>query len=278
MSGITRKTVLRQRPRLLYAGMHNNSSGWLNELQSAENTEIFLVGKGSGKAEIDGGYYPFKAGDLIVYNKGCYHREYADGKSENELVFAGIGNLRLYGHDPDTILKDRGFCIVHTGEFFSPLHTYLTQLIAETEGSQPLKEIIAENLLKIILMFTVRLVSYDSNLTFKENASYWAAKDYFDEHFLEITSVDSVCKSLYINKYYLSHLFTQNAGMPPVKYLIHKRIELACKYLETTDENVADIGKKCGYPDPRYFSRMFKQVKGVTPLRYRYVFKEKSKK
>ncbi|MCI8596242.1 MAG: AraC family transcriptional regulator [Clostridia bacterium] len=275
MSGITKKTLLRQRPRLLYAGLHNKGAGWLTDKHEADGVEILFVAAGSGKAEINGSSYPFAAGDFIVCNKGCLHREFFDEALAHELLFAGIGNLRLYGHEPDTVLKEREFCIIHTEEYYEPLRGYMSQLVAETEGTQPLKEAIAEHLLKIILLFTVRLVSFDSDFTFKENASYLAAKEYFDEHFLDIKNMDSVCKSLYVNKYYLTHLFSQNEGISPVQYLINKRIELACKELEATDDNVADIGKRCGYADPCYFSRVFKKVKGVTPLRYRYVFKEK---
>lgn len=272
MSG-TRSNVIRQRPRLLYAGINDTAAGWLSDLHAAENAEFLLVTKGSGKAEIKNETYPFTAGDLIVYNRGCQHRESLDGAGERELIFLGVGNLHLLNLPSDAVLSDRDYSIVHTEEYFSALECYFKEIVAETEGNQPLHETIAENLLKIILLYVLRLVSFDGELTFRENAGYLKAKKYFDEHFLEIEDIDSVCKSLYINKYYLSHLFNKNEGMPPVKYLVNKRIELACKYLETSDDNVADIGKACGYVDPCYFSRVFKKVKGVTPLRYRYLFK-----
>lgn len=277
MSSISCKNITRQRPRLLYAYSFSGGKGWINDKTQPENAEIILIGNGRGKAELNESVFPFTSGDLIVCNKGCAHREFFDDATDVELILIGVGNLRLYGFEPDTLLGDREFCIVHTGEFFEPLRTYARQLIIESEGNQPLKENIAQNLLKIILLFTVRLVSYDSLVTFDGNAKFTAAKNYFDEHFLEFENVDAVCKYLYINKYYLTHLFTQNAGMPPVKYVINKRIELACNYLETTDDNVADIGARCGYSDPAYFCRTFKKVKGVTPLRYRYLFKENKK-
>ena len=273
MSVPATKSIIRQRPRLLYAGQHNTGVGWLNEAHSAENVEFVLVTKGSGKTEADGTTYPFTAGDLIVYNRGCMHREFLDATAERELFFVGIGNLHIYGLENDTFLKDRNFCLVHTADFFEPLHCYMAQLLAETEGTQPLRQEIAGHLLKILLLFAVRLVGFDNDMTFRENMSYLEAKRYFDEHFLEIDSIDGVCKSLYVNKYYLSHIFAKNAGVPPLQYIIGKRIELACQYLETSDDNVADIGKACGYVDPCYFSRMFKKIKGVTPLRYRYLFK-----
>lgn len=273
MSNTLKRNVIRQRPRLLYAGAHTQGVGWLTEKHVSDDVELLLVCEGSGKTEIAEETYPFAAGDLIVCNGGCAHREYFDDTAKKELLFLGLGNLHLFGQAPGTILKDRDFCLVHTQDYFAPLRCYFSQIIAETESVQPLHESIAEHLLQIILLFTMRLVAYDENLTFNENVGYLAAKRYFDEHFLDIDTIDAVCKSLFINKYYLSHLFAQNVGMPPVRYLINKRIDLACHYLETTDMNVADIGKACGYADPCYFSRMFKKVKRVTPLRYRYLFK-----
>lgn len=273
MSGSLKKNILRQRPRLLYAGINTTGAGWLNEKRSADNAELIFIAEGSGKTEVENDAYPFTSGDLLVINGGCAHREFLENSAGREVIFAGIGNLRLYGQKPDTVLGDREFCLVHTAEYAGAIKAYLTQLVAETENAQPLHENIADHLLKIIFLFVMRLVSFDAADTFNENLGYLAAKKYFDEHFLEIDSLDNVCKSLYINKYYLSHLFTQKTGYPPVRYLINKRIEHACTYLENTDMNVADVGKLCGYADPCYFSRTFKKVKGVTPLRYRYLFK-----
>lgn len=273
MSNGVRRNILQQRPRLLYAGIGGNQA------RTPEYVEIVFVGKGSGKAEIGEHAFPFAAGDLLLFNRGCTHKEEFDtAATERELVFIGVGNLHIRGLPPDTLFPDRDFYLIHTENYAQTLYTYTTQLVAETESKQPLWETIAENLLRIVLFFSLRLATFDPSLTFTENSDYVRAKQYFDEHFTEIDDIADVCKSLYVNKYYLSHLFTKEEGVPPVKYLIGKRIELACKLLETSDDNVADIGKKCGYTDPCYFSRIFKQVKGVTPLRYRYLFKEDKKK
>ncbi len=279
MSSTLKKSVLRQRPRLMYAGVNNNGAGWLNEKKPSDCAEFILIKNGSGKTEIGECSYPFATGDLIILNGGTSHREYFDDTPGRELCFIGVGNLHIYGNAGGEVLKDRDFCIVHTREYFPALQGYFSQLIAETESSQPLHEQISEYLLRILLLFAVRLAAYDDGETFDENLNYIRAKRYFDEHYLEIDSIEGVCKSLYVNKYYLSSLFRKNEGVPPVKYLINKRIQRACEYLETSDDNVADIGKACGFSDPCYFSRTFKRVKGVTPLRYRYLFKlEKSNK
>ncbi|MCI8458825.1 MAG: AraC family transcriptional regulator [Clostridia bacterium] len=278
MSGNYKKNILRARPRLLYAGSFTGNAGWQNEKRPAEAAEIVVVGKGGGKAEIGDDTYPFAAGDVIVYNRGCAHREWLDDTPQKELLFFGVGNLHIGGLEPDAVLKDRPFCLVHAGDAFGAIYAYASQLLTESESALPLHETMAGYLLRLLLLSAVRLSAYDGEML-EENRNYTEAKRYFDEHYAEIDSIDAVCKSLYINKYYLSHLFTQKMGIPPVRYLMNKRIELACHYLETTDWNMADVGKACGYADPCYFSRLFKRTKKITPLRYRYLFKlEKEKK
>ncbi len=264
------KYVLRARPRLLYAGICGDRES------TAPNPELVLISSGSGKVDAGGHEYPFAGGDLLLVNPGTAHAEQFDG--DGEQVFMGVGNLRLGSLPLGTLLSEHDFTLIHTQSYGPALHTYATQLVAEAEGKEPLSTEIAGELLKVFLLASLRLVAFDPALTFAENKTYLRAKQYFDENYTKIESIENVCKSLYVNKFYLTHVFSQKEGVSPVQYLIAKRIALACTLLETTDDNVADVAKKCGYPDPCYFSRTFKKVKKVTPLRYRYLFKEDRKK
>lgn len=44
---------------------------------------------------------------------------------------------------------------------------------------------------------------------------------------------------------------------------------MACALLLRSNEKVEDIAVKVGFHDPNYFTRMFKQLMGVTPREYR---------
>ena len=63
----------------------------------------------------------------------------------------------------------------------------------------------------------------------------------------------------------LSRFFTQCTGMSFSEYFIWVRIEKAARLLRTTDDTVMSIGLSCGFSSPCYFSRTFKQHKGLTP-------------
>ena len=81
--------------------------------------------------------------------------------------------------------------------------------------------------------------------------------------------MDQICEELSINKYYLSHVFKNYMGMPPMQYVTTRRIAHAKKLLQETDLTASAIGEACGYKDHVLFFKAFKKLEGVTPLAYR---------
>lgn len=63
-------------------------------------------------------------------------------------------------------------------------------------------------------------------------------------------------------------------GMGVNDYINHIRIERSVHLLTTTDLSINEISYEVGFSYPRYFSTSFKQMKGVTPTR----FKEENRK
>ena len=63
-------------------------------------------------------------------------------------------------------------------------------------------------------------------------------------------------------------------GMGVNDYINRIRIERSVHLLTTTDLSINEISYEVGFSYPRYFSTSFKQVKGMTPTR----FKEENKK
>ena len=68
---------------------------------------------------------------------------------------------------------------------------------------------------------------------------------------------------------YLSHLFHTETKERLTHYIQRIRIDGAVLALETTSLNVSEIAYACGFADPAYFARVFKQHKDLTPQEYR---------
>ena len=58
-------------------------------------------------------------------------------------------------------------------------------------------------------------------------------------------------------------------GKSPKDYIRDLRIRKAQVLLAGSDLSIAEIGQQIGYPDPFHFSRVFKDVCGLSPKRFR---------
>lgn len=87
-------------------------------------------------------------------------------------------------------------------------------------------------------------------------------------------SVESCLKKLPLNYDYLRKLFKKELGATPHEYLLHARMELARGLISSGISNtysnysVSQIAEACGFSDPLYFSRVFKNYFGVSPSVY----------
>ena len=54
----------------------------------------------------------------------------------------------------------------------------------------------------------------------------------------------------------------------PNNYLLNQRIERAKELLRQPDVYVADVAYRSGFSDPKYFSKCFKKLTGMTPTEF----------
>jgi len=71
-----------------------------------------------------------------------------------------------------------------------------------------------------------------------------------------------------------SNLFKQKTGYAPMDYFMQMKIQQACQQLDFTDKSIKEIALTLGFDDPYYFSKRFKQVTGMPPVKYRSTHKD----
>lgn len=82
-------------------------------------------------------------------------------------------------------------------------------------------------------------------------------------------SVADMARHAGLSASHLSALFQKKTGYSPLRYLIHLRIQEACRYLDSTDMKIVQICPKIGIDDSFYFTRIFTKVMGMSPTEYR---------
>lgn len=88
---------------------------------------------------------------------------------------------------------------------------------------------------------------------------------HYDEHL----SVNMLAEQVHYSPAHLSTLFKKETGVTLSEVILRTRLKEAMDLLRTTLEPVSVIAGKTGYADVQYFSRVFKQFTGLTPLEYR---------
>jgi two-component system response regulator YesN len=91
---------------------------------------------------------------------------------------------------------------------------------------------------------------------------------YIHENFGRAMSLETTATALNISPNRLSRLFSEETGQGFSDYLIDYRIERAKEMLLQPGASIKQVSLSCGYPDPNYFSRLFKKVTGLTPTSF----------
>jgi AraC-like DNA-binding protein len=68
---------------------------------------------------------------------------------------------------------------------------------------------------------------------------------------------------------HFSRAFSQSVGMPPHRYLRHRRIEAAAELIRDTDGSLAEIATSVGFADQSHLTRVFVRARGETPAAFR---------
>jgi len=92
---------------------------------------------------------------------------------------------------------------------------------------------------------------------------------FIDTHISEHISLDRLSKELYLNKYYISKLFSQRIGCSLRTYINALRVDRACAMLADPSVTIPDILESCGFESERTFYRAFMTQRSMTPKAYR---------
>ncbi|MBR3943208.1 MAG: helix-turn-helix domain-containing protein [Clostridia bacterium] len=124
-----------------------------------------------------------------------------------------------------------------------------------------------------ILLYTFSVIG-NKTLTFSQNASHRSdtalhIKKYVDDNFSDCDfSLERISKELSYNKKYISAVFKKTYGVDIVSYVNTVRIQHALNLMKQGFTSINDIAFCCGYKDPQYFSKIFKEKTSMPPVSY----------
>lgn len=92
---------------------------------------------------------------------------------------------------------------------------------------------------------------------------------YVDEHLDSHVSTSTLASVINLSEVYFSNLFTKTFGISPIKYINHKKMNVAATMLAENKMTAKEIAYSLGYENEMYFFRLFKKTFGITPGQYK---------
>jgi two-component system response regulator YesN len=116
----------------------------------------------------------------------------------------------------------------------------------------------------------VQVLAYRDEQAHSYSALIAKARTYIDAHYADPEiSLSAVAAHVMLSPSYFSMVFRREVGETFVEHVTHLRIQHAQELLRTTSLPTGEIAFQVGYPNPRYFSAVFRKVVGLSPNEFR---------
>ena len=88
-------------------------------------------------------------------------------------------------------------------------------------------------------------------------------------------SVEFLSESFYVSRRTMHRMFMKEFGIPPLKYITGKKIEMAQRMLGE-DLPVEEVARLLFFSNPEYFRKVFVSVAGMSPQKYKKQMQKKT--
>ena len=220
---------------------------------------------GRGTCVIGERRYELLPGDTFLVYPGATVHYFAHEENPWEYVWVGFN-----GMDAERYVEMTDFASdspVLRGEHGKTI-AELVETVYEAYGTAPWEHLAMTGRLYALLSYLVASSRSGAAWQKEGHDCAEAAADYIINHFSQPLSVEALAEHLSVSHSSLYRKFMKRYQMSPKRFLLSYRIDRACILLSTTDHSVQEVSNSVGFDDPFYFSRVFKEEKGISPRRY----------
>lgn len=101
----------------------------------------------------------------------------------------------------------------------------------------------------------------------------WPVILHMDKNFRERVSIGELAPMANMSSTLFNQRFKELLHMTPSEYLLTLRVQAARHLLTETDESIATVASNTGFYDQSHFCKRFREIAGITPLKYRQRFR-----
>ncbi len=246
--------------------------------------ELTFIQEGEGERFVGNSMEPFGAGDLVLLGSGLPHfwrSRAGGGNGRSRAVVVHFSEKFLGGEMTGATEFDgmrkmlhqarRGACFSNHRELVHQIEIRLEKLVAASGLKQLLLllDILSE------LVDTSPLAKHLSSggpaplRDLKASGRINRAYDYVYSHLGEEITLAAVSRAAGMSPAAFSRYFKRLTGRNLTHFIGELRIARACKLLRETDLGISEVAYEVGFGSLSNFNRLFKELKGMNPGRWR---------
>ena len=238
-------------------------------------SEMAIVHKGCLKISIDGISYTISEGGIFFINPMSVH-SYKTEEPFTLLTFLGVSKSFTENLFPDLRNKRIQFVVSNEKNNSTIVNRIRTLLMAIYKNSiydDEYHAALNQSAAIFILTLLHKHFLTDSNQSdmldsddFDRNR---LIESYILENYNKKINLKMLADHIHLSSYYTSHYFKNFFQVTFVQYLSSLRIVNAKYLLHKKNLSITEIAHSCGFDNGANFSRVFKNIEGISPTEYR---------
>jgi AraC-like DNA-binding protein len=227
---------------------------------------IEFVSKGTGSVTLNKHKYDLKAGSVFSYGPGISQR--ITTVSDNPMVKYFVD---FTGSSVKQMLKK------HISPLGTAIHinrpdeisVIFDDLLTHGISDSPHKSMICSTLLEYMLYRIADMTVSETNSPSRAFLTYQTCRQHINDNFITLTSLQDISEACLIDNAYLCRLFKRYDTQSPHKYLLNLKMAYAADRFQESGILVKQIAHELGFDDPFHFTRIFKNVFGISPQSFK---------
>lgn len=230
--------------------------------------EIYFLTKGICRYFIENKLFDVKAGDLVLIPKGVIHKTLYLGESADRHLI----NFSKSYIPPSLAIDLKGLFsnnIYRPDEELIPKIRLIFEKIAEeSQNYDNYSSLLISGYMTELFTIILRNPSYKEP-TSLGNIPIESATTYISANYKSNITLEDMANMIGLSPSYFSRLFKNTTGFGFKEYLTIVRLKESQSKLIHTDKSICEIAYECGFNDSNYFSSVFKDLNGLSPIKYR---------
>lgn len=252
-----------------------------------DKIELLYCVSGSFRALLNGKEFFFGTGDILLINSHEIHQVWSETDGDNSYMVLKLEPELLYNSSqaifemkyvlPFTLSHSTHPKLFRSSQLAAGnIPPLLFEIEREYSEQKYAYELAIRACICRLFLWILRYWSsqgFDLNMhndiSEKNMVKLQSVLDYVGEYYSRDISVADMAAMCNMSYSYFSRQFKQIMNRSFSDYLTHVRIFEAEKLLTSTSLNITEVAREVGFSDAGYFIQKFKQLKGISPKKFK---------